>query len=334
MTLALPRLAPRGAKPNVAFMGECLIELSGTPFGPLQQTFGGDTLNTALYLSRLMRGGAEVRYVTAVGTDPLSEGMLLRWQAEGIDTALALRDPARLPGLYLIQVDARGERTFRYWRGESAARHLLQHPHYQQVALGLAAAVDVIYLSGISLAILPELDRAQLLNQLRRLAAAGTAVIFDTNYRAALWPSQDAARAAATELLPATRLLFVTFDDEQRLWGDRSPEDTLLRLHGAKAALVAIKLGAAGCLLSDGTAVARVPAAAVATVTDTTAAGDAFNAGFLAAWLKNHGPEECCRVANALAGTVIQHRGAIIPAGATPSFAQLLTLRNEAGAVP
>ena len=109
-------------KKCIALIGECLIELNGEPFGSLHQTFGGDTLNTALYLARLTRPTIDVKYVTAVGTDALSNGMVQRWQAEGIDTALTLRDPARPPGLYLIQVDAHGERTFLYWRGESAAR--------------------------------------------------------------------------------------------------------------------------------------------------------------------------------------------------------------------
>lgn len=312
-----------GQKKRVALIGECLIELNGKPFGPLQQTFGGDSLNTAVYLARLMRPTIEVKYVTVLGTDALSDGMVQRWQAEGINTALTLRDPARRPGIYLIQVDAGGERTFLYWRGESAARFLLQHPGYGEVATELAKT-DLIYLSGISLAILPEQDRSKLLDQLRQLAAGGTDVAFDTNFRPALWPSVDAARATSSAIFPATRLLFVTYDDEQRLWGDSSPEATLTRLHAAKAAFVVVKLGAAGCLFSDGTKVVTIAAAPIAMITDTTAAGDAFNAGFLAAWLKGHSPEDCCRVANALAGAVIQHRGAIIPASATPLLAQLM----------
>jgi 2-dehydro-3-deoxygluconokinase len=320
------------AKKRVALIGECLIELSGTPFESLRQTFGGDTLNTALYLARLARGAIDVKYITAVGMDALSDGMVQRWMAEGIDTSLTLRDPARRPGLYLIQVDSRGERTFLYWRTESAAKYLLRHPAYPRVATELART-DLIYLTGISLAILPDEDRARLLGDLRRLAANGTAVAFDTNYRPALWSSVDSARDAATELFPATRLLFATFDDEQRLWGDRSPEATLARLHGAKAASVVIKLGAAGCLFSDGATVSEISASPVAMVTDTTAAGDAFNAGFLAAWLQDRDPRDCCRAGNALAGAVIQHRGAIIPASATPSFEQLMVHRGHAGAV-
>jgi 2-dehydro-3-deoxygluconokinase len=318
---------------RVVLIGECLIELSGRPFGPLHQTFGGDSLNTALYLARLMRHTINVKYVTVVGTDALSDEMIRRWQDEGIDTALALRDPGRLPGLYLIQVDATGERTFLYWRRESAARFLLQHPGYRHVATELATA-DLIYLSGISLAILPEQDRSKLLDQLQRIAADGTGVVFDTNYRPALWSSADSAHAALSVIFPITRLLFATYDDERRLWGDCSPEATLARLHAAKAPRVVIKLGSAGCLYSDGVTVKKIGAVSVATVTDTTAAGDAFNAGFLAAWLEDRSPEDCCRAANALAGAVIQHRGAIIPASATPSFAQLMAHRSNEATAP
>src|SRR5688572_29070914 len=119
---------------RVAMLGECLIELNGAPFGTLHQTFGGDSLNTALYLARLTHPMIDVHYVTAVGIDGLSEGMRQRWQAEGINTGLVLRDATRLPGLYWIQVDASGERSFLYWRHESAARYLLRHPEFKHVA--------------------------------------------------------------------------------------------------------------------------------------------------------------------------------------------------------
>ena len=310
----------------MAVIGECMVELNGAPFGPVHQTFGGDSLNTSLYLARLGRQAIAVQYVTAVGSDPLSKGMTERWKAEGIDTHLVLRDSARLPGLYWIQVDATGERSFLYWRGESAARYLLQHADFERVAAGLAA-VDLIYLSGVSLAVLPDEDREKLLELLRRLATSNVLIAFDTNYRASLWMSPEAARTAVTALLPATRLMFATFEDEQHLWGDATPQASLARLHAAQVQSIVIKLGRAGCLYSDGATVTVVETSAVPNVIDTTAAGDAFNAGFLAAWLENCSPEECCRVGNALAGIVIQHHGAIIPASQTPALEALLAQR-------
>ncbi len=291
-------------KKRVTLIGECLLELNGTPFGILHQTFGGDTLNTALYLVRLARQWVDVKFVTAVGTDTLSGELVRRWQAEGIDTSVVLGDCTRLPGVYLIQVDERGERTFLYWRGESAARYLLQHPDFGRVEAALADS-DLIYLSGISLAILPDPDRTQLLRLLADLAADGVELAFDSNYRPPLWAGASTARSAAATLLPTIRVMFATFDDERDLWADVSPERTAARLRASGVHTVVVKLGAAGCLYSSGQVEIEVPAPAVTTVLDTTAAGDAFNAGFLAGWLAGNDPEECCRAGNLLAGAVI-----------------------------
>jgi len=315
------------ARPCIALIGECLIELNGTPFGTVDQTFGGDSLNTALYLARLARSRIDVQYITAVGADALSSGMVQRWQVEGIDTSFVLRDGTRLPGLYWIQVDETGERNFLYWRNDSAARRLLKHQDFERVAARVAG-VDLIYLTGISLAILPEEDRAKLTDLLTKLAADGVTIVLDTNYRSALWPSEDVARTAISALAPATDLMFATFDDERELWGDETPRMTVARLHRAQARSIVVKLGAAGCLFSDGATIMPVTTSPVANVVDTTAAGDAFNAGFLSAWLAKHSVITCCSVGNALAHTVIQHRGAIIPAAATPSFDQLLAHCN------
>ncbi len=148
------RIMKHAKKKQVVCVGECLIELVGLPFSTsIRQTFGGDSLNTAVYLARLAPRLIGVKYLTALGTDALSETMLGNWQAEGIDTSAVLRDPSRLPGLYWIQVDETGERTFLYWRGESAARYLIRHRDFDRVAAVLATS-DVVYLSGISLAIL------------------------------------------------------------------------------------------------------------------------------------------------------------------------------------
>jgi 2-dehydro-3-deoxygluconokinase len=183
----------------------------------------------------------------------------------------------------------------------------------------------LIYLTGISLAILPTKDRSTLISLLRQFADRGVAIAFDSNYRAALWPSADSARSIMAELAPLSQLLFLTLADEQRLWGDNTAHATLARLSVGKTQCVVIKLGSDGCLCSHGTTVTHIAANPVADVVDTTAAGDAFNAGFLAAWLSSRSPEECCQAGNVLAGAVIRHRGAILPVSATPSFRELLS---------
>ena len=297
---------------TIALIGECMIELNGEPFGNMRQTYGGDSLNTATYLARVS-AQTRVHYVSALGDDPLSRGMLTHWQADGIDTAHVLTDPARQPGLYLIQLDARGERTFLYWRNQSAARYLLQHPEFPKSAEFLRTC-DAVYLSGISLAILPAEDRARLIALLADCAQRGVQIVFDGNYRPKLWASADETRACYQTLMPHVQLALMTFDDEQALWGDKNAEAAIARLQAAGVREIVVKLGEDGARYAQGATRVDLPTTPVAHVVDTTSAGDAFNAGFLSAWLHGQDIRTCGARGNRLAGIVIQHKGAIIPA--------------------
>jgi 2-dehydro-3-deoxygluconokinase len=308
-----------------------MIELNGKPFGSMHQTFGGDTLNAAVYLSRgceanLNQDDIKVSYVTALGADPISKGMLERWQQEGVSTDLVLQDSQRTPGLYLIQLDDAGERTFLYWRNQSAARYLLQHPDFNQIKQALRN-VDMVFLSGITLAILPEQDRIELLNILVELKAQGVEIAFDSNFRPALWPQDEnqTVKNSYQAMYTLTDLALVTFDDEQLIWGDSSPEQTIERLTTLGVKRCIVKLGADGCLIQDATiqsnihpdsgaasAPLAVPTLPVDHVVDTTSAGDSFNGGFLSAYLAGEDLTKSCQRGNTMAGVVIQHRGAII----------------------
>lgn len=314
---------------HIAIVGECMIELNGKPFGAMHQTFGGDTLNAAVYLRRGCEANTnpddiKVSYVTALGTDPISSGMLSRWQEEGVATELVLRDPTRTPGLYLIQLDDQGERTFLYWRNQSAARYLLQHPDFSRIKQALNQ-VDMVFLSGITLAILPDEDRIALLNLLVELKAKGVEIAFDSNFRPALWPQDDnhTVKEIYQVMYQLTDVALVTFDDEQLIWGDSTPEQTIQRLTALGVQKCIVKLGAEGCLIQDSSASTfapqAVPTQPVEQVVDTTSAGDSFNGGFLSAYLAGADLATACQRGNTLAGTVIQHRGAIIPKEFTQS---------------
>ncbi|MFU2079031.1 sugar kinase [Avibacterium endocarditidis] len=303
---------------KIAIIGECMIELNGEPFGNMWQTYGGDTLNTATYLARVSNPqDIDVHYITAMGADKLSQQMIQHWQQDHINTDNVLIDPHRQAGLYLIQLDKFGERTFLYWRSESAARYLLQHPDYAQVQQQLSE-MDMIYLSGISLAILPNADRYALIAQLKQLASQGVKIAFDSNYRPKLWESVEKTQEIYTALLPFIDLALVTFDDEQALWGDSETTQSVQRLKDFGVKNIVLKQGKDGALFCDAQGneqhIATTP---VANVVDTTSAGDAFNAGFLNGYLREKSPQQCCQQGNQVAGIVIQHKGAIIDKNAT-----------------
>ncbi|MFB6327963.1 sugar kinase [Pantoea deleyi] len=305
---------------KIAIIGECMIELSEKGEN-IKRGFGGDTLNTAVYLARQVDAQQlRVDYVTALGTDSFSDQMIAAWQQEQINTDLIQRLSNKMPGLYVIETDADGERTFWYWRSDAAARYWLDSPESAAIAEQLTH-YDYLYLSGISLAILPSASRDRLMALLARCRANGGQVIFDNNYRPRLWTDRLSAQAAYRAMLSHTDIAFLTLDDEHLLWGEQPLEEVIARTRQAGAREIVIKRGADACLVAlDDAPLIEVPALRLAKekVIDTTAAGDSFSAGYLARRLTGAAADAAAQRGHQLASTVIQHRGAIIPAEAMP----------------
>ncbi|MBF9265929.1 sugar kinase [Paracidovorax cattleyae] len=304
---------------KIALFGECMLELRGEAFGTMAQSFGGDTLNAAVYLARSSRREAlAVCYATALGTDAFSDGMVSRWHAEGLDTGLVRRLPDRSPGLYMISVDAQGERQFAYWRKGSAATAYFGAGSTPLEAS--AGELDALYFSGISLAILPPEGRQRLFSLAAEVKRHGGRVIFDNNYRPRLWASAAQAREAFASAYAMADIALVTIDDEQALHADLPHEEAVRRSLALPVPEVVLKRGALPTLVRHGAAMAEVPAIPVARVVDTTAAGDSFAGAYLAQRLTGASTEASARAGNRMAAAVIQHQGAIIPRDAMEEF--------------
>lgn len=305
---------------KIAVIGECMIELSQKG-AELNRGFGGDTLNTSVYIARQVKPDAlGVHYVTALGTDSFSQQMLDAWQQEAVKTDLIQRMDNRLPGLYFIETDATGERTFYYWRNEAAARYWLESDQADAICQALTQ-FDYLYLSGISLAILSPASRDKLLTLLRQCRANGGKVIFDNNYRPRLWASKEETRDVYNQMLGCTDIAFLTLDDEDALWGEKPVEEVIHRTQAAGVQEVVVKRGADSCLVAiQGQPIVDVPAVKLPkeNVVDTTAAGDSFSAGYLAVRLTGGSAEDAAKRGHLTASTVIQYRGAIIPREAMP----------------
>ncbi len=301
---------------RAAAIGECMVELSPRPGGLYGLGFGGDTLNTAVYMARL---GVAVDYLTALGDDPFSERMLEGWRAENVGVGQVRRLAGRLPGLYLIETDPRGERRFSYWRERAPARELFGLPDTPAIAEAIAG-YDLVYLSGISLSLYGVEGRRVLMAALDAQRARGGRVAFDSNYRPRNWPDPGTARAAMTDLLARADIALVSFDDERALWGDAQPIAAARRIAALGPAEVVVKNGPDPAVVLAGTAAPElvIPERAL-TAVDTTAAGDSFNAAYLAARLKGVAPLDAARAGHRLAAAVIRHPGAIIPREAMPA---------------
>lgn len=285
-------------------IGECMVELAPAGEGLFRQGFAGDTFNTAWYLKRLRPDWA-VDYLSAVGTDAISQAMVDFMAASGVGTSQVARRAGRTVGLYMISVKD-GERSFSYWRGQSAARTLAEDAG---ALAGVLAGAGLAVFSGITLAILEPAARVRLLTA---LTGCGAVVAFDPNMRARLWAGAEEMRAAVMAAAGVADIVLPSLDEEEAVFGEARAEAVIARYRAAGAGTVVVKNGTGRISAWDGREGAAVFDPAPVVPVDTTAAGDAFNAGFLAARLSGASLGTALQAGAALAGHVVQHPGALV----------------------
>ncbi|WP_222869342.1 2-dehydro-3-deoxygluconokinase [Roseobacter fucihabitans] len=288
---------------RVACIGEAMIELSMNE-AEAQVGVAGDTLNTAIYLKRAAPDIA-VDYVTCLGDDPFSTKIMGFIAAQNIGCDNIRVITGKSPGLYAITTNEAGERAFTYWRNASAARQMFQVG--EEYDFSILAPYDVVYLSGITMAILPQQVRLALMGWLQE---TGARVAYDSNYRPRLWEDATTARQITRALWSLADIALPSIDDEMALFEESA--ETVAARFAAGAAQGALKRGGLGPL-SLGEAVDQTYAPA-ANVVDTTAAGDSFNGGYLGALLAGKSQQVALKAGHDCASRVVQYRGAIIPA--------------------
>ena len=294
---------------RILAIGECMVELAPVATeGQFCLGYAGDTLNTAWYLRRLLGIDAQIDYFTAVGTDVVSDRMIDFLLQSGIGTEYILRRDDKSVGLYIIQLQA-GERSFSYWRSDSAARTLAADSQPLQAALDRA---DFAYFSGITLAILPPSDRTSFLTVLRQFRSGGGIVVFDPNLRPKLWTSPVEMTHAVMQAAAVSDIVLPSYDDETHWFGDHSPEVTVQRYLAAQVGCCIVKNGSGHITAVDSShQISCEPIRGVKLV-DSTAAGDSFNAGFIAARLQGAELRDAVQAGSSLAAQVIAKVGALV----------------------
>jgi 2-dehydro-3-deoxygluconokinase len=291
---------------NVVAIGEVMVELAPVGDGLYAKAFAGDTFNTVWHMAQLLGPRASVGYVTRVGQDKLSDAFVQELAADGLGVAGVSRDPDRTMGLYLIALDG-VERSFHYWRSMSAARALADDRAVLEKAVHQAG---LIHLSGITLAILSPAARKVLFDVLATARNAGAVITFDPNIRPTLWSSAVEIRETVAAMLAITDIALPSFDDEAGIWGDASPAATIARIVAAGVREVVVKDGAGPVIFhadGQGGTQATPP---VLDIRDTTGAGDAFNAGYLAARLAGQPSAQAITVGQRMSSQVIRSFGA------------------------
>ncbi|MEQ8709024.1 MAG: sugar kinase [Rhodospirillales bacterium] len=304
---------------KIGVIGEPLVELSlpDEQGEILQRRPGGDSLNMAIYLARLLdRNRYRLSYLTRLGDDATSRWLTAELTAEGIDTGLIGIEAGGQPGLCQIENLADGDRRFAYWRSDTPARRMFHGQNRPPIAS--LDGFDMLIFSAVTLAILPPVARDILLQRVTALARAGKAVVFDTNYRPALWHSAGIARQWIERASDPATLLMPTTDDLRPLYDFNSSASLFHMLADRYQGDIVLKDGGhpVRTRIDGDSGIFHLDCSGPRV--DTTGAGDSFNAGFIAARISGKTPEDAVAAGHRLASIVVAHRNAVIPISAMP----------------
>jgi 2-dehydro-3-deoxygluconokinase len=293
---------------RVLVVGEPLVELLEEPAGTVRHGFGGDGLNLAVYLAR-ESSELHVTLASVIGDDSESVALLTLCRDEGVDDSHLRPVAGAELGRYSVTVDASGERTFEYQRSQSPFRGALDGDD----ALPDPAVVDVLWFSGITVAVLNGAGRRNLFNYATAVGGSHGMVVYDPNHRPTLWGDDADAREWTTRIAPIADVVLASTEDGRRL----TDSDTALGMARAFQAMgareVVVTDGPRPCVVASEGAVDAIDVKRSGEVIDSTAAGDAFDAGYIAARLRGEDPEQSASAGHRLAATVVGYRGALIP---------------------
>lgn len=295
---------------TICFLGECMVELRAKDENTMHQSFAGDVYNSAVYLKRCF-GDVSTAIITAVGQDGLSDKMVNRFKSENIEPQFVFKHPSKAPGIYLIETDEKGERSFTYWRSDSAARKVVEF--IDDKTLEQLSKADMFFFSGISLAVIEDVAREKFWQVLEKLKLAGVRVVFDPNYRARLWNSASEAKEQFDKAFSMANIALPGVEDFKELYGINSAQGVVEFCQPFQLEELIVKNGPESVVSYSQGALLSHDIVPVTNVVDTTSAGDAFNGVYLGSRLIGQPISESIQLAATAAGTVIQHPGAIAP---------------------
>lgn len=290
-------------------IGECMLELSSIQDNLWQQNFAGDVFNTLWYAKALASDDISINFFTAIGDDHSSNEMISFIESSGVSCSDIPRIKNGVPGLYRIHLDG-AERSFSYWRDTSAAKQFMKEP---ELLWAKVAEADIVYLSGITMAILPDDDAEALIAGLRAALKPNAIVAFDPNIRPRLWGSEERMRDVITRTAAISDLVLPSFEDEQATFNDKTPMQTAQRYQSLGVKQIVVKNAENETLFVEGDRSEYFPVKEIEGITDTTAAGDSFNGAYFAEYMSSGDIAKSITLAQKCAGTVICKKGALIP---------------------
>lgn len=296
---------------QVIAIGDALVDLiikvsrypprGGNVWGSaIEMRPGGTVANFAVGLARL---GVPVAFLGKVGDDAYGQFLLGDLQGEGIDTNHTLVEGPAHTGVVFIPVDAEGERTF--FACAKGAAHTRLRP--REVDPEVVAGAQWLHATGVCLA--EGSSREAILKAMGLAKGVGVPISFDPNLRLEGGLFSNGLREALEEAFHLAEVVLVSNEELDLLSEAEGIEGRAREILEKGTEIVVVKCGEEGAVGLSRDRRVVVPAFSV-TVVDTTGAGDAFDAGFVAGRLQGLDEAETIRYANAVAALKIMGIGA------------------------
>lgn len=294
---------------KIVFAGEAMLELTRAGSEQYNRAFAGDVFNSSVYLKRAFPEH-QISFMSGIGEDALSEQFMDVLKTEHIDTQFIGRTPQFNMGIYMVNTDDKGERSFLYWRNSSAAKEVMTL--LSEAQTNALKEADIVFFSGISLAILPAQQRERFFELLDTLKQQGCTLIFDPNYRARLWQNANEAKQAMLRAFELSDWLMPGVEDFTELFGLHTVDEVVEFCSNFSFTELVIKQGSESVVVVSDSEQRVLPVQPSKNVVDTTSAGDAFNGIYLGSRMSGMSCEQACELASYLAARVVETPGAIM----------------------
>ncbi|MDO6612291.1 sugar kinase [Shewanella sp. 1_MG-2023] len=296
---------------SILAIGECMMELSHHSDNLLKRSFAGDTYNALVYAKRYNKK-LDCKYLTAIGEDAISGEMLNVLRQHDLNSQCVIASTNATIGIYAIHTDSNGERSFSYWRNQSAATQMMKLMSLEQMVSKIGH-VDSVFFSGITLGILSDEDKHLLLSLINTLRENGSQIVFDPNYRPAMWRGTIHATQWINLAYGHSDIVLPGIEEHQTLFNHQSPIQIMQHCQDLNVKEIVVKCGELGTYVYQyGELIFHQPFIPAEQQVDSTAAGDSFAGTYLAARLSGFDIEGALIDAANIARQVVQHTGAII----------------------
>ena len=253
----------------------------------------------AIFIDQASRMGARTAIYGGVGADGFGSVVRDRLERDGVDVSHVARFVGRPTGTAFVSYFEDGSRVFIFHLDGTAA------DGFDVDDFVVADEPLTLHVSGSSLG--NARLRQSIATLAERVLQSGGRLSVDPNIRPELMRNEE-AWAALRALIVRAHVLMPSEADLKMLAPASDYHDAIARFHEAGAEVVAIKMGAAGCLVSDGSTVQHLPGHRVEEV-DPTGAGDCFCGTLVALLERGQSPQEAARVANAAGALAVTRRG-------------------------